>query len=696
MSSYLRQIFAFLLLLTASLVSAQSRLDLSLIRTLERSRTKVALCSHDQKPQEIEAEDRDTRTDNVITVLAILHPTTQAPITRLESMGIGVGSQVGRVLTLRVPVSQLEALSALPAFESISANRNFQVSCLNTRIETNACYLQENEMPYTGKGVLLGVIDTGIEYNHLNFRTDLPNADSGESPATQSSTRIRGAILYRPEEGAADSIREYYTEPWQIDTLTTDNPYNAHGTHTAGVAGGSYRGLRMQGMAPDADLMLCGTSVLEEDRLIDALQQTFARAEELGEPCVVNLSIGNPIGWKDGLSPFNLVCEALTEGGNAPGRAIVISAGNDGEKNYTVQHVLQDTLPVYTLLQPVNQRNEKIYFNPNLDVYSSDSRPLSVEYLLYDTLQRSFRPLPFEQHLLDTLEAGHNNRRHLIIDCDTCRMNPYPHCYIAGRLQGQPGTEITLYYINNESVSYPLRAGTASQYTWLRGTPDGSINDLCCTPAVLSVGAYSAVDSLVNIFGRTLYPYSDLGQVCGFSSYGYTWQGQPLPDVICPGASVISSFSRFWEDKIAYYYTNGKYPDSPMMYAVTPSEEGPSYYWSEMQGTSQSSPVLAGIIALWMQACPTLSVRQIREVLACSSRFDDACLHAPSSSLQAGMGKVDAAAGQDKVLALAGLQAVETVCPASSVTFDIWGRKVLPAIQTKGLMFIDGVKVWQR
>lgn len=670
-------------LCAATLSTAQSKLDLSLLQMQKQQEAKDWSSPHSRVC-------REAKGDCVLTVIATINKGAELPIKELEEMGITIGTCVGRVAILRVPMTKLRVLSELPSIECISANRRHHVSCLNTRVETRVSQIHDASWstvpqgPYTGKGVLLGIIDTGIEFNHLNFLDPETNA-----------TRLKGALLYRPEEGAADSIREYYTNPQQIDTLTTDCLTNAHGTHTAGVAGGSYSALEQQGMAPEADLMLCGTSVLEDDRLIDALVQTFARAEELQEPCVVNLSIGNPIGWKDGLSPLNLVCDALTDGGEASGRVIVFSAGNDGAKPYVVNHELRDTVPVYVLLEPHIQKEEPFYFNPNLDVYCSDSLPLTLEYQLYDTLNHAFRPLPFEQHLLDTLEAGHDSRRHLILDADTCCLTPYPHNLLACRIQGNPGSKFSLYYINNVSVSYAILP-REDEYHWLQGTSEGSISDLCTTSSVLSVGAYSAVDSLVNVFGRVHHPLAPRGQVCGFSSYGYSAQGHPYPDVLCPGASVVSSFSRFWADKVSYYYTSGRYLDSPMMYVQTPESDGPSYYWIHAVGTSQSSPVLAGIIALWMQACPTLSVRQIREILQQTAIFDDACAQAPGGPVQAGSGKVDAVAGLQAVLSQSSLPIASLTPKPAYTCYNLQGQKSSRQTTVRGLYIINGAKVWKR
>jgi len=675
-------VYLLFIFFVACSLHAQSKMDLQLLKTTQSARIR----SKCQGEKSIETQ--------WITVLAILKKDMELPRNDFESLGIGIGTQVGRVVTLRVPVDILDVLSSHPSIESLNANRRHWVTCLNAREESGVSILHDDLMSsingltrnFRGKGVLIGMVDTGIQYNHINFR----NPETGE-------IRVKGAVLYRPKEGAADSIREYYTEVTQIDTLTTDYIEAAHGTHTSGVAGGSYMGLHMQGMAPEADLMLCGTSVLEDDRIIDALQKTFERAEELGEPCVINLSIGNPVDWKDGKSAICLACDALTDNGNAPGRAIVFSSGNDGNKNFTIDYQFADTMPVYTMLQPAVIKDKTCYINPNIDAYCGDSLPVELDFMLYDTLANTFGKIPFEQHLLDTLEAGHDNRRHLCIDADTCDMQALQHKLFAVRMKGSVGSQISLYYINNNSVGY-MMSDFGLGDRWLAGSPAHSISDLCCTDAVLSVGAYSAVDSLTNVFGRTLYPWSPRGEVCSFSSYGPSCDGTPKPDVIAPGASVVSSFSSYWEDKIIYYYTSGRYLNSPMMYVVNPVEEDQTYYWTQDVGTSMSSPVVAGIIAMWMEACPTLTVNDIRSILQKTSRFDDYCVNAPGGIIQSGFGKIDAVAGMKEVLAMSGIEEIrENIFENKrSSCFNLQGQRIKEEDIDNGLYIIAGRKIYIR
>ena len=166
--------------------------------------------------------------------------------------------------------------------------------------------------------------------------------------------------------------------------------------------------------------------------------------------------------------------------------------------------------------------------------------------------------------------------------------------------------------------------------------------------------------------------------------------------MIAPGASVVSSFSSYWEDKIIYYYTSRRYLDSPMMFVVTPEGDDRPYYWIHSVGTSQSSPVVAGIIALWMEACPTLTVNEIRSILQRTSRFDEACMRAPGGLVQAGFGKIDALAGLLEVLSMAGIEELPTDSERSHGTskippcFDLQGRRLPSQSSRPGFYIADG------
>ena len=121
---------------------------------------------------------------------------------------------------------------------------------------------------------------------------------------------------------------------------------------------------------------------------------------------------------------------------------------------------------------------------------------------------------------------------------------------------------------------------------------------------------------------------------------GPTIQGFTKPDVMAPGENIISAMSSF------YLESN---PDNA---AVSPDKErfqhdGRTYAWTVTSGTSMSAPVVTGVIALWLEACPTLSPSQILDVIAKTSHREEGVDY-PNNRM--GWGEIDAKAGLSYVL----------------------------------------------
>ena len=112
-------------------LSAQSRMDLQLLKLSRSMRTEAKGIGG--KPKE----------STLISVLAILAPDAVLPREDFESLGIRIGTQVGRVVSLRVPLGSLQELSLHPAVESLNASRRHKVTCFNTRSESGVSQLHD-------------------------------------------------------------------------------------------------------------------------------------------------------------------------------------------------------------------------------------------------------------------------------------------------------------------------------------------------------------------------------------------------------------------------------------------------------------------------------------------------------------------------------------------------------------------------
>ena len=128
------------------------------------------------------------------------------------------------------------------------------------------------------------------------------------------------------------------------------------------------------------------------------------------------------------------------------------------------------------------------------------------------------------------------------------------------------------------------------------------------------------------------------GDITHFTAYGTLNDGRNLPLICAPGATVMSSTN-------SYYITS---TDGSTCGAIAENAEGEQFFWEASSGTSMASPYVAGTIALWLEADPTLSMEDIRDIIRQTARMDEAMLEA--DPVKVGAGKIDAYEGLKEVL----------------------------------------------
>lgn len=182
-------------------------------------------------------------------------------------------------------------------------------------------------------------------------------------------------------------------------------------------------------------------------------------------------------------------------------------------------------------------------------------------------------------------------------------------------------------------------------------THDGTINSIACGTETIVVGAYNTANSYKAIDGNT-YGVKDnfgsvkygknVGDIAFFSSYGKLADGRELPHVCAPGLFVQSSLSRYTEN----------YEEDVMRQETV---GGTTYEFGPMSGTSMATPYMSGVCALWLEADPTLTHTQIREIAQTTAISDAYCTTnnyytKAGDGNQAGSGKVDAYKGLKLIL----------------------------------------------
>ena len=172
-------------------------------------------------------------------------------------------------------------------------------------------------------------------------------------------------------------------------------------------------------------------------------------------------------------------------------------------------------------------------------------------------------------------------------------------------------------------------------------------------PAVICVGASAYRTGIVNHKGN--YINSNRGQngeVADYSSVGPTVDGRIKPDVLANGTNVVSSYSSFYREE---------HPTSDGWDITYSTYQDRSYPWRIDIGTSMSTPVVSGIIALWLQARPDLTPDEIKDVIAQTSIRHDPTLDYPNN--QYGWGEIDAYRGLLYLLGLSGIKEITSDQP---------------------------------
>ncbi len=224
----------------------------------------------------------------------------------------------------------------------------------------------------TGRNVIVGIVDTGIDLRHPDMRT----ADGHTRVAwyldlAQSAPRGIQTELEATYKCTDPNTPCAVYSANDIDALINSDPNNAlpedtigHGTHVASLAAGnglSSKPPKYVGIAPDATLVIVNASRqnqgdLQDPDIILGVKFVFDIASRMHLPAVVNLSLGGDAGAHDGTSTLEKELSSLV-GPDVPGRAIVVAAGNSADL-YDTTTQYPKPLGIHTSVQVLPDGNK--------------------------------------------------------------------------------------------------------------------------------------------------------------------------------------------------------------------------------------------------------------------------------------------------------------------------------------------------
>jgi subtilisin family serine protease len=458
-----------------------------------------------------------------------------------------------------------------------------------------------------GRGVLVGIIDTGIDLSHPAFR-DPSGASRVVAVWDQDGFGCTRRMISRDLCNIADPI--------------------GHGTHVAGIAAGNDL---IGGVAPEASIAVVRSDTFT--RIADAVLYLLDLADARDQPLVINTSIGGHYGAHDGRTPLErYLGKVLGEG-----KLLVAAAGNDGDSRVHVgttlggyeERVAVEGLPFG---QPVTTTLDlwakgKVGVSLALELWERDRAVAVAELSASDSELAEGALAHGGAHLCDfsygaDFDDDHNLVHYtVLLDCSG-GVAPPEGVRVALRLSGAGRID---GWINQSDYRYgTARFAKAPIAGWLSGDGQRAVVVPATAAVAIAVGAYttrtewrdeqSEVHHLADDTHGVLALFSSMGPTTAPTVTGYK------PDLAAPGSVIVSA-------------------------RATTVPPGPNTLDGErlvMQGTSMAAPHVTGAVALMLQADPKLEPMHAREALAASARQDDRTGATPNPGW--GYGKLDAVA----------------------------------------------------
>lgn len=559
---------------------------------------------------------------------------TDSNVNQLEGLGLKVGRMINNIVRIDIPLSKLSEIIALPGIKKIEVGKLIEPS-LNVSAPMVHAPQARNSYGLIGKGIIVGIVDTGIDITNPDFQDET------------GKTRILYLWDQTDNLGPPPSAYYYGTE-WTKAQIDAGNcrqrDTDGHGTRITGIAVGNGRATGYgipQGtyvrIAPEADLIVVKAQRHYEE-LADGILYVGSRAENLGKPWVVNLSLATYFGPKDGTSLFEQYIDGIPNQPLGKGKVIVGTAGNEGydpnnpevsgnakfwkrKMNHSHNfgsiwslldvHSFPDSTGEYLWMElwyPGYEQFNITIKSPsgrNYGPFPPDSGtgppgygwyyPTDTDGLVfchndnYDANWPNPYPYTYDKLVIITLQDVYDNNQwyHLregtwwiILSNGTSRWDCYITLDETRDEAGEPSRFVDQYHTNERKIKEP-----------------GNAHKIITVGSCNSKNSWTDVNNYPqpqtnNLFVSSGYP---IDEVSFFSSPGPTRDGRDKPEIYAPGAWVASSLSKdasvlnYWKER------DGKHTNA--------------------QGTSYSTPHVTGAVALLLQQDPDYTVDEIRNIL---------------------------------------------------------------------------------
>ncbi|HRN94861.1 MAG TPA: S8 family serine peptidase, partial [Chitinophagales bacterium] len=301
-----------------------------------------------------------------------------------ETLGVKTGSKSGNIYTVRVPIENLQKFTQLENIIAIDLDQPVTMQLDSVRRATRVDSVHggyDLPMPYTGKNVVVGIVDAGFDYSHPAFYD-----------TAYGKYRVK-KVWEQKSNGTAPQGFSYGNELTDSSSILikgTDITEGSHGTHVAGIAGGSGIGgdtsnKVFRGIAYNSDLAFVAIYPTPQywlstgmSDMLDGIHYVFNYAASVGKPAVANLSWGCPLGPHDGNSLFSKACDSTV----GAGKIFVLSGGNNNSdiihlrKKFAANDTVVSTIVTFPTTIP-EKKNQ-------VDIWGDSSQTFCLSFSLWN------------------------------------------------------------------------------------------------------------------------------------------------------------------------------------------------------------------------------------------------------------------------------------------------------------------------
>jgi len=546
----------------------------------------------------------------IVTGFSEFSPTQ---IGQLSCLG-KVNTVIGEIATVRLTYRNVWPLASLNFVSRVDggyAKPELDVSVP----EINAKLVWETIKDAQGKnvdgsGVIVGIVDTGIDWKHPDFRFE-----NGSSK-----------ILYlwdQTEKGVAPAEYNYGTE-WtrsQIETgVCTQKDTYGHGTHVAGIAVGTgvARGGKYVGVAPGSALIFVKSGMLTKkgwgfdfSQILDGVTYIWRKAVALGKRVVISLSLGGNSGGHDGTAPIEKGLDRLV----SEGAVVIVSAGNSAAQKIHAEGGLRQGESI-NLGVKVGEDEEALHLETwfsRTDAFHISLRTPSGQRIEGPTSRDGASTLEGRVYISEDFAE---NGKAWVMHVSSSKVLPREGWTVSLTGKSIAGDGAWDAWIASEGE---FTAGLGYEVTSRK-----TVSVPATARNTIAVGAYVTKMRWTGKDGGS-WNYTtgeSQGDIAVFSSIGPTRDGRLKPDICAPGKGIVA----------------------PRSSDIKPKDSDPDDFYTVKAGTSMAAPHVAGMVALVLQYNRHLGPNQAKSILQLTGKRDKNTreIDPVKGSMVWGYGKADA------------------------------------------------------